>query len=537
MTDPEQIYAQAIDAFNRRDWPRVRSLTSLLLPLAMRHAGAHYLAGVAHLELHDLPRAVRHLHHASELDASRVEFAAHHARALAEARQRSAAQAAADRAMALRPAEPAMLDLLGSVYAECGAHDSALAACRRAVAADPAHPVYHFNLATASMHVGDIAGAECEIEACLALDPLFWRAHLALSNLRRQSPASEHTERLQSLLERHAGDREARLCLHFALAKEHEDLGHYPQAFEHYRQGNAAGREAIDYTPGQDAAIFAAMERAFPEPLLPPDSGESPAEPIFVFGMPRSGTTLVERILSSHPDVHAAGELLNFGMAVGRAWNGSSPFWRDPDIAARARAIDWLRAGSDYIRSTRPGTGCTPRFVDKFPFNFLYAGFIARALPNARMICLRRDPMDTCLGNFRQIFAGKLPYYHYSFNLDDIGDYCILFDRLMNHWHKVLPGRILELQYESLVDAQEAETRRLLAHCGLRWHDACLRFERNAAPAATASGLQVRQPMYRSSIGRWRHYEDQLAPLRKRLDEAGVGTDAAIGSPAPGPPR
>jgi tetratricopeptide (TPR) repeat protein len=521
MTNPEQLYAQLVAAFNRRDWPRLHTIAPQLLPSAANHAGVHYLVGIAHLEQRDLPNAVRCLRRATELDPSRVEFAAHYARALATARQGSAAKAAADHAMALDPGHAAMLDLLGTVYAECDAHAAAAEAFRRAVAIDPAHPPHRFNLATALMHTGDIEGAEREIEACLAREPGFWRAHLALSNLRRQTPTSEHTARLQSLLERNAGNREARICLHFALAKEHEDLGRYPQAFDHYRQGNAAGREAIDYSPGQDEAIFAAMERAFADPLPPPD-GRAPAEPIFVFGMPRSGTTLVERILCSHPEVHAAGELLNFGMAVGRAWNGPAPFWCDPDIGARIPTIDWPRVGADYLASTRPGTGHTPRFVDKFPFNFLYAGFIARALPNAKLVCLRRDPLDTCLGNFRQVFVEKLPYYHYSFDLHDIGRYYILFDRLMAHWRKVLPGRILELRYESLVEAQEAETRRLLEHCGLPWHDACLHFEHNTAPVATASSLQVRQPMFRSSLGQWHRYESELAPLRELLRQAGI---------------
>jgi len=522
MTGTEQIQAQAVDAFNRRDWPRVRDVLSRLPPGSAQHPAMHYLMGVADLELHDLPRAIAHLRHAAESDPTRVEFVAHYARALTRARLTSAAAAAADRAMALQPGDASLLDLLATVYAECGAPDAAAGASRRAVAADPVQPAYRFNLASALMHTGDIDGAEREIEACLAQDPRFWRAHLALSNLRRQSPGSEHISRLQSLLARCAGDREARLCLHFALAKEHEDLANYPKAFGHYLLGNAAGREAVEYAAGQDSAIFAAMERAFPEPLPSPADSEPPAEPIFVFGMPRSGTTLVERILTSHPDVHGAGELLNFGMAVGRAWNRPLPFWRDPEIASRVRTIDWLRAGAHYVASTRPGTGHTPRFVDKFPFNFLYAGFIARALPNAKLVCLRRDPLDTCLGNFRQVFAEKLPYYHYSFDLEDTGRYYILFDRLMAHWRKVLPGRILELRYESLVEAQETETRRLLAHCGLRWHDACLRFERNAAPVATASGLQVRQPMFRSSVGQWRRYESELAPLRELLRQAGI---------------
>lgn len=522
MASPEQSYQQAVAAFNQQDWPRVLAQLAPILPLAAHHAGVHYLAGVAHLEQHTLPLAVRHLQQAASLDPARAEFAACHAQALALARQPGAARAEADRAMALAPGDAATLNRVGNAYAECAAHAAAADAFARAAALTPGDPALHFNLATALVNTGDTAGAERGIETCLALEPRFWRAHLALANLHRQTPEGAHIQRLQTLLAGHDGDPEARLCLHFALAKEHEDLGHYGQAFEHYRQGNAAGREELAYDPAQDAAIFAAMERAFPEPLPAPDPGAAAAEPIFVFGLPRSGTTLVERILSSHPDVQAAGELLNFPMAVGRAWGRPGPFWHDPELTSRVREIDWARSGEGYLASTRPATGHAPRFVDKFPFNFLYAGFIARALPNARMICLRREALGTCLGNFRQPFVGKLPYYHYSFDLDDIARYYVLFDRLMAHWRRVLPGRVLELRYEALVDAQEAETRRLLEHCGLPWHAACLHFERNAAPVATASSLQVRQPLFRSAIGHWRHYESELAPLRANLHEAGV---------------
>lgn len=524
MPSPDQQYAEAAAAFNRGDWLRVLALTAPLLPLATRHAGVHYLAGVACRERRDLPRAVDHLRQACALDPSRADFAAHFARALADAQQTGAALAEAERALALDPADATLLDLIGSVCADSGATERAATAYRRALAVHPDDAALHFNLATTLMHGGDTAGATREMQACLAHDAQFWRAHLALANLRKATLDNENTASLQALLDQHTGNRDARLCLHFALAKEHEDLGHYPQAFVHYRQGNAAGREAVDYSPDQDSAIFAAMQRAFPAPLPSPDDNE-PAAPIFVFGMPRSGTTLVERILTSHPDVHGAGELLQFGMAVGHAWNRPLPFWRDPDIAAHVQALDWPRIGADYLASTRLLAGDTPRYVDKFPFNFLYAGFIARALPNARMVCLRRDPLDTCVGTFRQLFVNKLPYYHYTFDLDDIAHYTIAFDALLAHWRQVLPGRILEMRYESLVDAQEIETRRLLDYCGLRWDDACLHFEHNAEPVATSSSLQVRQPLFRTSIGHWRHYESELAGVRKLFDEAAIACE------------
>jgi len=199
-----------------------------------------------------------------------------------------------------------------------------------------------------------------------------------------------------------------------------------------------------------------------------------------------------------------------------------TPAGSEASFATRVRNLDWEKLGREYIASTRPGTGHTRRFVDKLPHNFLYAGFIARALPRAKIVCLRRDPVDTCLSNFKQLFALDSPYFDYSFDLLDTGRYCVMFDRLMAHWQQVLPGRILELRYEDLVADQQAVTQRLLDFCGLEWNDACLRFEVNAAPVATASAVQVRVPMNRNAIGRWKHYRPQLSGLLQLLSRSGI---------------
>jgi hypothetical protein len=181
--------------------------------------------------------------------------------------------------------------------------------------------------------------------------------------------------------------------------------------------------------------------------------------------------------------------------------------------------------GQTYLASTRPATGRLPRFVDKLPHNFLHAGFIAQALPKARIICLRRHPMDTCLSNFRQLFAPESPYFDYSFDLLDTGRYFIQFDRLMKHWHTIFPGRILDVQYEQLVENQESCSRQLIEFCGLPWDPACLRFHENSSSVATASAVQVRSPMYRSALQRWKAYGEALDPLREILTAAGIDLD------------
>lgn len=521
MTDPAQLHAQAISAFNRRDWPQALDVAARLIPLAPQQAGLYYIAGIASLELQRLPQAMDYLRRATELDPGRADFAAQFAKVLSISRQSREALAAADRSLALSPEDPPTLDTLGVVYTQAHAHERAAEVFRRAVRLMPTLAHYRFNLATSLIFAGDIDAAQDELEACLALDPRYWKAHLTLAQLRRQTPEHHHLERLRSLLPATRDDDDARMYVNLALAKEYEDLGDYPKAFDHLEQGKSAGGAGRRYTIRRDEALFEALKRAFPEPVTAA-TGDPTDEPIFVIGMPRSGTTLVERIISSHPQVHSAGELQNFGVSLKRISGSRTPFLLDPDTVGRARNADWRRLGEHYVASTRPATGHTPRFLDKLPHNFLYAGFIANALPNARIICLRRDPLDTCLSNFRQLFAQTSPYYDYSFDLLDTGKYYVLFDRLMAHWHRVFPGRILEVDYEALVDAQESSTQRLLQHCGLPWHDACLQFEQNPAPVATASAVQVRSPIYRNAVRRWKNYETQLQPLQDLLHEAGI---------------
>ena len=522
MPDPTQLRAQLIAAFQQRAWLRVQRLAAQLLPLTPRDGDALFFAGVACMELQQLAQAQEHLQTATALFPERPDFATQYAKVLAMTRQLSDARIAADRALALSPDHPSMLDTLGVVYTQSNALEQAVTAFRGAVALAPGFAAYRFNLAYSLIAVGDDEGAERELEATIRLEPRYWKAHWSLAQLRRHGPDDSHLDRLQSLLARHGNDAQARVYLNMALAKEYEDTADYGRAFEHYAQGKAAARRTRPYAIRRDEAMFDNVVRGFAAIEAAPLPGDPTDEPIFVIGMPRTGTTLLERIISSHPDVYSAGELQNFPVALQSAWGSATPVLHDPALVSRVREIDWRRLGAAYLASTRPATLGTPHFVDKLPHNFLYAGFIARALPRVKLICLRRDPIDTCLSNFRHLFEQESSYYDYSCDLLDIGRYYVLFDRLMAHWQRVLPGRILEMPYESLVTAQEASTRRLLEFCGLGWNDACLHFEDNPAPVNTPNAWQVRTPIYRTALERSKNYEPQLAELRALLDQAGV---------------
>jgi tetratricopeptide (TPR) repeat protein len=489
------------------------------------HAHAHYLTGLACLDTRQLNRALEHLNRAAALNNKSAEYTTHFARALAQAHRYNEALQIANIAYALTPAHPLTLDALGGVYMQCNAYERADALFRRAVALLPDHAMCRFNAAMTLTFTGDVPASEAQFDACLERMPTLWRAYGLRSRLRRQTPNNNHIDALHALLAANEHDVDANIHLHSALGKEYEDLGDYAKAFEHLSLGKAAARPRVTYKPEQDSAMVDALIKAFPN-VVSTDAGYGSDEPIFIVGMPRSGTTLVERILSSHPAVYCAGELMNFGIQLQHLAPADIPARLDPTLIAHSHRLDWERLGLRYVDSTRPQTALKPRFIDKLPHNFLYLGLIAKALPKAKIICLRRHPLDTCLSNFRETFMEDSFFHGYSFDLLDIGRFYIQFDRIMAHWNAVLPGRILQVDYETLVTEQESTTRQLLAHCELAWNDACLDFQHNTAASATASTAQVREPMHRRAVGRWQNYRPWLGPLEKLLEQAGIDTRA-----------
>jgi len=519
--DQKQRYAAAVDALNRADWNQAQQLAMPLIREVGSHAGVYFVAGVAARELLQIPLALECLQRAVAINPGRADYMAQLARALAQASEPGKALVAADKAMVLGPKDAMTLDTLAVVYTQAHAYEKAVDAFAKVVEIEPRAARFRFNYATALVHAGDVDGAEREFEACLERDPHYWKAYLSLAQLRRQTQESNHIARLQGLLASVDETPESALFLNVALCKEYEDLADYPRAFQHLTVGKRAARHAHGYSSESDEAMFSLIKQVAPV-RVPASAGYQSDEPIFVMGMPRTGTTLIDRIISSHPDVYSAGELQNFGVALKRASGSRTQQMLDMDMLGRSRHLNWAQLGEQYLQSTRPSTAGKPRFVDKLPHNFLFAGFIAAALPKAKLICLRRNPMDTCLSNFRQLFALNSRYYNYSFDLLDTGRYYLMFDDLMRFWRESLGDRLLEIEYEAMVGDQETHTRNLLAFCGLEWNDACMRFEENAAPVATASAVQVRSGMNRDSLYRWKRYGDKLDPLRRLLEEGGI---------------
>ncbi|WP_271299995.1 tetratricopeptide repeat-containing sulfotransferase family protein [Sphingomonas sp. CV7422] len=484
-------------------------------------AEAWFLAGIAAALLGKVTIAIELVEAAAGRDGQ-GEYHAQLARLYTLVRRDDDAARALRAAEAAPPGDALGRDTMGCVYARLGDHAASLPHFDAAVRLEPGNVEFRYNQAAALSFVGRQEAAEQAVEALIARSPGHARAHHLLAGLRRQTPERNHVDRLTEA-RRAARAGPDRLLLGYALAKELDDLGEPITAFAALAEANAEHRAALPYRFASDAANFDAVEAHWLRPAAAPASPAPGARPIFIVGMPRTGTTLVDRILSSHPEVESAGELQAMPLAVKLASGTRSRTVLDPETIAAAAAVDPGAIGRDYLaRAAAHVAGAKPRFIDKFPGNMMYIGLIARALPDAAIVCLRRNPMDTILANFRNLFAIGSRYYDYSYDLLDIAAYYHRFDRLMALWREVLPGRVLELGYEDLVANQEQATRRLLAHCGLDWSDACLSFQSNAAPVSTPSAAQVRRPLYRDAVDRWRRHAEALAPARAFLAERGI---------------
>ena len=410
-------------------------------------------------------------------------------------------------------------DSIGVVYSRTGFHEKAIPLYERAVELDPAPANFHYNLGASLQFAGKFERAGSAYKAAIEREPDSYRAYSALVSLSRQTPEKNYLAKLESLFEEQQTDPDKALHIGHAIAKTLEDLGEYEQSFDWLVRAKRGKRAAIDYMLETDLALFSAAAETVGK--APDDAGAcSDASPIFITGLPRTGTTLVDRILSSHPEVVSAGELNTFAGLVKASAGSSSNLVLDAETLGNAGHVDLAGIGHDYIEETRRLARGAGRFTDKMPLNFFYVWLIHRALPNARVIALRRDPVDSCLSNFRQLFATGFSYYNYSLDIDDTAAYYLSFDKLLAVWRQYMPpARYMELHYEDVVRDQENQTRKLLDFCGLSWNEACLRFHENVAPVATASSVQVRKPLYSGSIGRWRKYGDRLDSLRRSLGE------------------
>ncbi len=407
-------------------------------------------------------------------------------------------------------------------YTMLGLHVEAEQCQARSRAREPGNPAILYNHATALIALGRLTEAEAALDQVITLQPEDSDAWYNRATLRKQTAGHNHVDAIEAQLAKTPAQSPARVALGYALAKECEDLGEYPRSFAALKAAADLRRRNLRYRVEDDIDTMQRIAAAFDRPFFArTHAGHPDARPLFIVGLPRSGSTLVDRILSSHAAIRSRGEVSDLAMALIKS---AGKVANKAELVQRSTMLDFAALARAYCAHLPDNPAA--RQIDKTPVNFLYLGIIAAALPNARIIHLRRNPMDVCYAMYKTLFRMAYPF---SYDLGDLARYWVAYDRLMKHWAQVIPQQqLLEIDYEALVADQEGVSRRLIDFVGVPWQDECLAFERNPEPSLTASAAQVRQPIYASSVALWRRYEIELAPLRAALEHAGVRIDSEI---------
>ena len=496
--------AEAVDSFQKT------------ITLNPHYVDAHYNLGIVLKDQRKLDAAASSFRRAIALNPEYED--AYYNLGLVFKEQGKIEDAAASfrRTVTLKPDFASAHYFLGITLNYLGRQTEAVDCFRQALAIMPDYAEAHYNLGCILMELGQMADAAASLRAALALKPGFVGAYAALSTILKFTEINDDILAMTDIYKNKENLSEAeRIDLGFALGKVFEDLKDYDKAFTYLSEADQLKRRTLNYTIQYDRELFEKIKRTFNTDFFTAhlDCGVPDKTPIFVLGMPRSGTTLVEQIIASHPLVFGAGETAVLEDLVHDLCNGSvhPPF---PECISRLDRDTLARMGSDYIEKIRQLSSEAVYITDKMLYNFLYIGLIRTILPGAKVIHCRRNPMDNCFAIFKKDFSGA---HEYAYDLTELGQFYNLYQDLMAHWDKVLPNFVYTVSYEDLVSDQRKQTKNLLDFCSLPWDDACLTFYKKERIITTASFAQVRQPLYRDSVELWRRYEKYLEPLKKAL--------------------
>ncbi len=423
------------------------------------------------------------------------------------------AEGVVTRALELEPGNADAYDGLAYISMALGRHERANALYRRATQVAPQDPRLWYNLACSERSLGRLIEAEAACDQGIRLDATQYPTYLLRSELRVQTPGANHIQELEAHLTRPQTDYRARVFLGYALGKELDDVGRFDEAFHSFAAAAKTRRERLSYDVAIDESKLHRVAEVYPrgsaERIARRPGSVDSSRHLFIVGMPRSGTTLVERILGSLPDVRSNGETDNFSRALLAAARGEG------DVFQRAAAADPEAVAAGYERLAGRGG----HVIEKLPLNYLYLGAIHRALPEAKLLLVRRSPLDSCFAMYRTLFAQGYPF---SYDLAELGRYYAAYQQLVSHWRDGLGEALHEIVYEDLVREPQRVGRDMAEVCGLEWNASAIEIQNNRSVSLTASAAQVRRPIYGSSSGRWRHYRAHLGALVETLRSRGV---------------
>lgn len=424
----------------------------------------------------------------------------------------AALDCASDKAVA-ECTDPAVLLGFGRMLSSQGLPERSLPLLRRALAHGATGAEVHYRLGNDEAYAGDVAAARREYETALRIDSTHAPTHRGLAKLERATPEKNHLIRLRQAVSRVADSHPDAPLLHYAMFKELDDCEQIDAAWSALKTGMQLRRKQVRHDDATEAALFAALHKVRAKPGAPVLPGPTP---VFIVGLPRSGTTLLERVLGGHPDVADAGELRDAVAQLRWCTNRMGGPHLDPALVEAADEVDPALFGRRYLEHSQWQARSMRLYTDKMPANALMVGLLANAIPQARFLNLVRDPMDACFSNLKELFADAYPH---SYDMGEMAAHYRRHHGLMQHWHEQFPGRILDVHYEELATDPEPVARAVLEHCGLDWTPTVLAPEARRGTVATASAAQVREPIHARFVGQWRRYEHHLKPLRAALGD------------------
>ena len=423
------------------------------------------------------------------------------------------------KAIEINPHNPQTHFLLAGAYAPAALNHEAVREYQRTLQLSPRHPGALLGLGNALKTIGRLDEAVRAYHDCISVKPNNGETYWSLANLKTYRFSNEQLEEMKKRVEDgNAAGEKSEINFLFALGKAHDDRQDYDRAWRYYEQANNKQRMLVQYDPVHTETINDAIIEVFDKTLLDEKNGSGHPDPapIFILGLPRSGSTLIEQVLASHSQVEGTSELPYLGRVATSLNRNRADGVNYPEAVRELASENFAALGEDYIRYAQlHRTEGKPCFIDKMPNNFPTIGFLHLILPNAKIIDARRHPLDACVGNFRQHYARGQTF---AYDLTDIGEYYLQYQRMMDHWHEVLPGRVLTVQYEDVVTDFENQVHRILEYCRLPWEDNCIRFYETERPVRTASSEQVRQPIYTEALNYWRNYEARLGELMEILE-------------------
>jgi len=514
------ISAAARRAVQSQDWATVDACANEILRRDEKSAEGYFLAGLVQRTLNKPVKAVQAFEQALKLDTSRYDAAVELANQYSIARRNGDAAALLAKYEAAMSNSPMYLDLAGTVYTEIGLSQKAWPLYRKATTLQPGVDLFQANLAACGVYLGKFEEAKSIYRDLLQRFPGHRRNHYHLSRLAKVTDTG-HVEQMKEILRTADDTPDKNIFLYYAIGKELEDLEQWDESFEYYRRAGEAVTTVAHYDVAADIRLIDTIIEVCHADWLADTAPAANTDktPVFIVGLPRTGTTLTERIISSHSRVASLGETQFLQMVLRQESGIHSIDNMNPEMVRAVAQKDMACVARAYLDAVRYRLGAEPVFIDKLPFNFLFLGFIAKAYPDARIVHVRRNPMDTCFAMYKQVFTWA---YKFSYSLEGLGQYYVAYDRMRHHWHDLLGDRLIEVEYESLVADQEGQTHILLDKLGLEFEPACLEFDRSTAPSATASSVQVRDKVHTQSVNKWTRFAKQLQPLRDYLESNGI---------------